>query len=187
MSDGGRASLWRALVRSVRPPWAEVGVIVASGALIGAVCNELNPQNRVPYFGFSKQDVLESRLAASVERVHSQGPVLPGGKPMAIVFFFAECEGCKIVREKVLPEIRRAFDDAVVIREYDCGEDGPEMRNYKRLVAYENRFGSKENEMLKLFIGDRHYLAGVKQMVEKALPVVREALAAREAVTDAKR
>lgn len=164
---------WRALL-------PQVAAILAAGSGLGVVCNELSGSGRVSYFGFRKQDVLESRLAKAVEHVKDIPPVPAAAKPLEVVFFFAECEECKIVRGKVLPEIRRVFGDAIVIREHDCDD----MENYKLLLDYEKRFGSDENEMLKMFIGERRYLAGAKQMVEQAIAVIGQALKARREAGD---
>ncbi len=156
-----------------------MAILVACGVVIGIVCNELSPAGHVSYFGFRKQDVLESRLAASVGNVQPAAETKPIAKPLEIAYFFAECEECEIVKQKVLPKIKQIFGGAVVIRQYDCGAGDADMANYKLLLEYEKRYGSTENQMLKMFVGDKHYLAGADQMVERAIPLISEVLAAR--------
>ena len=152
-----------------------------AGAAVGIASNEANRHSRVPYFGFSKEGLFESRLTDSVSEPVDGSPhggttssVSSRSKPLEIVLFFAECEGCKIVQGKVLPKIRGSFGTSVIIREYDCAE----MGNYTLLLKYEECFRSDENEMMKMFIGERHYLAGAKKIVSQALPVISRALAA---------
>lgn len=157
--------------------------IISAGAAVGIASNEVNRSNRVPYFAFSKKDLLESRLAKSVSQAFDGGaqsgtarPVSSRPRPMEIVLFFAECAECSMVQAKVLPEIRRLFGAAVAIREYDCAD----MASYKKLIDYEKRYGSGENVMMKMFIGEHHYLAGPDVIASRALPAIKKALGEKE-------
>ena len=151
---------------------ARIAGVLALGSLVGVASNELSGANRVSYFGFKKRDVLESRLAKSVEKISAPAHAVVSAGPLEVAFFYAECPECEIVHKRVLPEIARLFGDAVVVRKYDCAD----MANYKRLLEYEKRYGSDENEMLKMFVGQRRYLSGVKQIVAKSVPLIGEEL-----------
>ena len=159
---------------------AQVAGLLAAGGTLGIVANELGAGPRVPYFGFGKTEILEARLSRSVREAEAQGVRAAAEDPLAVVFFFTECEGCAIVRGKVLPQIERLFGKAVAIRQYDCA-DG---ESYRLLLDYEKRFGSDEDEMLKLFIGEDRYLSGVTQIVDKSMHAIGEALAERRGATD---
>lgn len=147
---------------------AQIVCILVIGSLVGVVCNELNRANRISYFAFKKQEVLESRLAESIAKVSAPAGPAISTAPLEVAFFFAECPECEIIHKRVLPEIARLFGGSVVVRKYDCAD----MANYKRLLEYERRFGSKEDDILKLFIGRERYLAGVKQIVAKSVPLI---------------
>ena len=96
--------------------------LLAAGATLGIVANELGAGPRVPYFGFGKTEILEARLSRSVREAEAQGVRAAAEDPLAMVFFFTECEGCAIVRGKVLPQIKRLYGKAVAIRQYDCAD-----------------------------------------------------------------
>jgi len=158
---------------------AQIAGILAAGATVGIVANELGAGARVSYFGFQKREILEARLTRSVREAEAQSASPAAEDVLEVVFFFTECEGCEIVRQRVLPEIERLYGKAVTIRQYDCDDE----ESYQLLLDYEKRFGSDEDEMLKLFIGKKRYLSGVKQIVDKAMDTVRQALAGQRDAT----
>lgn len=159
---------------------AQIVSLLAAGAAVGIVVNELGAARRVSYFGFQKREVLNARLARAVREAEAQSVSPTAAGPLEVVFFFTECEGCVIVREKVLPEIKRLFGQAVAIREHDCAD----AESYNLLLDHEKRFGSDEDEMLKLFIGERRYLSGVKQIVDQSIAAISQALADQRGTTD---
>ena len=97
------------------------------------------------------------------------------GEPAAILttilFYSPGCGGCQVVKG-VLKEAKLAFGGRINVKMRNI--DNIEV--YKELIKYEEKYGSKENETLKIFVGSR-YIAGPDNIVKKLQQVIKEELA----------
>lgn len=106
-------------------------------------------------------------------------PKAKKSRALGILFFYSPgCESCEEIRNHVLPIVRRRFGSKIAIKSYDTNE----MANYEVLIKYEEHYGSKENEELKVFVGDT-YLAGAKAIATKLESTV-ETLLHRQVFTE---
>ena len=75
---------------------AQVAGLLAAGAAVGIMANELGMPRRVSYFGFQKRKILEARLARSIREAEAQGLSPAAAEPLEVIFFFTECVGLEL-------------------------------------------------------------------------------------------
>ena len=116
--------------------------------------------------------VLTGLYYLSVTLVRAGDLPRKASQPLCIVLFYSPtCEGCDEVITRTLPDIKSLYGDSIAIEKINIDS----IENYKLLLQYEKDYGSKEDVVLKVFVGSQ-YLAGPKSIVANLPQVVSEEL-----------
>jgi hypothetical protein len=94
-------------------------------------------------------------------------------QPLRIYLFASStCPECMDIKANLLPRLQEVYGDRIKVTHQDLDD----IENFKLLLLYEKKYGVKDSEALKVFVGDA-FLSGAKAITEKLGKTVSEQLA----------
>ena len=87
------------------------------------------------------------------------------------IFTSPDCEQCRAVEERLLPELRSRYGNSLEIRAFNADEE----ESYDLLESLERRAGDTDNELPVIFCG-RHVLGGRSEVEENLAAVIDQYL-----------
>jgi|GEM_PF-2633788 len=103
------------------------------------------------------------------------GADAPAAEPQPLqVYLFASstCPECATIKGELLPRVQAAYGARIKVTHLDLDD----IEHFKLLLLYEKRCGVKDDEPLKVFVGDAS-LSGAKPITEKLGKTIAEQLA----------
>lgn len=98
---------------------------------------------------------------------------------LRITFFYAaDCEDCQAIESELFPRLAEDFPGQFEIIYYELND----LKNYQKLIEYEERYDDQDNEMPVIFVGER-VLGGKEEIWRDLIPVVGEILGEEPAAT----
>jgi hypothetical protein len=93
-------------------------------------------------------------------------------QPLQIYLFASStCPECMDIKANLLPRLQAVYGSRIKITHQDLDD----IENFKLLLLYEKRYGVKDDEALKVFVGDA-FLSGAPAITSKLEKTIAEQL-----------
>lgn len=113
---------------------------------------------------------MSGALAVAVWLANSAPAPAAETRPLQVYLFASStCPECMGIKANLLPRLVEGYGIRIKVTHLDLDD----IENFKLLLLYEKKYGVKDDEALKVFVGDA-LLAGAKAITERLEKTVSE-------------